>query len=274
VSIPGKPDLDHLVRALTADGQPEELGGRDSARAAFLAESQHPAAAPAARRSRGRHPRGWRLPGRRPPGWRYGGAWPGRPLAGLPRRLAAIAAAGVVVVAGLTAAAYARALPGPAQDIAHTVLAPLGLPGGQPLSPPPAVTIATSGAKTGRAGGAPSRAPSPRPGDDYLLTLAASRVRVPSGAVVALSGRVADRGRAVAGTPVRLFERLAGSATWALAGSAVTGPLGGFRLLSPPLTATTVFRAVAGPDNSHSAAVRVTVVSEPRARAASGAGGP
>jgi hypothetical protein len=141
------------------------------------------------------------------------------------------------------------------------------MPGGQQLSPPPGspstVTIATSGAKTARAGGAPSRAPSPRPDDDYLLTLTASRVRVPPGAVAELSGRVTDHGRAVAGTPVRLFERLAGSAAWELVATGVTGPRGGFLLLSPPLTTTAVFRVVAGPDNAHSAAVRVSVPPSP-----------
>lgn len=228
-------------------------------------------------------PRSWRKasaarPASRPRGWRYRGAWPRRPFTVLPGRLAAIAAAGVIAVAGLTAAAYARALPGPVQGIAHTVFAPLGMPGRQQLSVQPSspstVTIATSGAKSGRAGGAPSGTASPRPGDDYLLTLTATRVRVPSGAVVELGGRVTGRGRAVAGTPVRLFERLAGSAKWELVGTGVTGPRGGFRLLSPPLTVTAVFR-VAGPDNSRSAAVRVTVIrAKVTARSADDAPGP
>lgn len=37
-----------------------------------------------------------------------------------------------------------------------------------------------------------------------------------------------------------------------------SGPRGGFRLVSPPLTATAVFR-VLGPDAAHSVAVRVAV---------------
>ena len=184
----------------------------------------------------------------------------GRPAA-LPGRLAALAAAGIIAVAGLTAAAYAQALPGPMQQAAHTVFAPLGVPDSQQQPGHPAAeTIATSGGKSRRAGDASSRTPSPRPGDDYLLTLTASRVRVPAGAVVELGGRVTDRGRAAAGVPVRLFERLAGSATWKPVRTGVTGPRGGFRLLSPPLTTTAVFRVVAGPGNAHSAAVRVTVV--------------
>jgi hypothetical protein len=249
VSTPRKPDLASLTRALTADGQPDELVARDAARTAFLAESR-------------RHAAG--QPSARPRGWRPGGARPRPPVT---RRLAAIAAAGVIAVAALTAAAYTRALPGPAQDIAHTVFAPLGLPGRQQPSVPPgspaAVTIATPSGKSAGTSGAASRTPSPPSADDYLLTLTASQVRVPASAVVELGGRVTDRGRAVAGAPVRLFERLAGSATWELVATGVTGPRGGFRLLSPPLTTTAVFRVVAGPDNAHSAAVRVSVPPSP-----------
>ena len=241
MSTPGKPDLDRLITALTADGRPDELAGRDAALAAFRAAGQHAAADQAAGRRR-------RVPFRRPP-------------AALPGRLAALAAAGITAVAGLTAAAYAQALPGPMQQAAHTVFAPLGVPESQQQPGHPAAeTIATSGGKSRRAGDASSRTPSPRPGDDYLLTLTASRVRVPAGAVVELGGQVTGRGRAAAGVPVRLFERLAGSATWKPVRTGVTGPRGGFRLLSPPLTTTAVFRVVAGPGNAHSAAVRVTVV--------------
>ena len=241
MSPPGKPDLDRLITALTGEGRPDELAGRDAALAAFRAAGQPAAAGQAAGRRR-------RVPFRRPP-------------AALPGRLAALAAAGIIAVAGLTAAAYAQALPGPMQQAAHTVFAPLGVPESQQQPGHPAAeTIATSGGKSRRAGGASSRTPSPRPGDDYLLTLTASRVRVPAGAVVELGGQVTDRGRAAAGVPVRLFERLAGSATWKPVRTGVTGPRGGFRLLSPPLTTTAVFRVVAGPGNAHSGAVRVTVV--------------
>ena len=231
MSNPGKPDLDRLVTALTADGQPDELTGRDAAATAFREARRRDAAAGRARRR-------WRLSPR-------------------------LASAGVVlaVAAGIAAAAYVRALPGPAQDVAHTVFAPLGVPGNQQSGHPAAVTIATSGGTSARPGGS-SRTPSPRAGGDYRLTLAASRLRVPAGAVVEFGGRVTEDGAGAAGVPVRLFERLAGSATWQLAASGVTGPRGGFRLTSPPLTATAVFRVV-GPGAKHSAAVRVTVL--PRA---------
>jgi len=139
------------------------------------------------------------------------------------------------------------------------VFAPLGVPGNQqPSGHPAAVTTSTSGGKSGGSHGASSTTPSLRPGNAYFLTLTTSRVRVPAGAVIELSGRVTDHGRPAAGAPVRLFERLAGSADWEPVASGVTGPRGGFRLLSPPLTKTAVFRVV-GPDAKHSAAVRVTV---------------
>ena len=238
MSTPRKPDLDQLVAALTADGQAEELAGRDAAVAAFRAASQRGAAAGSARAHRG---------------WSFH-----RPLVGLPARLAAAGAA-LIVAAGAVAAAYAQALPGPAQELAHTVFAPLGVPANQ-SGHSADVTTATSGGT-----------PSPRPGGDYRLTLSASRLRVPAGTAVAFAGRVTEGGAAAADVPVRLFERLAGTTAWQLVASGVTGPRGGFRLESPPLTATGVFRMV-GPDAKHSAAVRVAVISPlPASRSASGA---
>lgn len=251
MSTPRKPDLDRLVTALTADGRPDELAGREAAVVAFRAASQRAAA--------GRGPGRRRVPFL-------------RPVTALPRRLAAIGAV-MVVAAGVAAAAYTQALPGPAQDLAHTVFAPLGVPGNQPPGRPghpAAATVATSGGKPGR----PDGTSSARAGHDFLLTLTASRVRVPAGAVVEFGGRVSDHGRVAAGGRVRLYERLAGSATWELVASGVTGPRGGFRLLSPPLTTTAIFR-VAGPDNAHSAAVRVSVVrAKVTAATADGAQGP
>jgi hypothetical protein len=240
VSTPRKPDLDRLVTALTADGRPDELAGREATVAAFRAAGRRDAADGPTRRRR--------VPMR-------------RPRTTLPRRLAAIGAV-VVVAAGVAAAAYTQALPGPAQELAHTVFAPLGVPGNQPPSQPghpAAVTIATSGAKSGRATpGGKAKTPSPRPGDDYLITVAVSRARVPAGARVALTGRVSEHGRPAAGVRVRLFERLAGSAQFELVATGVTGRLGGFRLPSPPLATGAVFRVV-GPDAAHSVAVRVAL---------------
>jgi len=84
------------------------------------------------------------------------------------------------------------------------------------------------------------------------------RTRVPAGAVVVFTGRVTDSGRAAGGVRVRLFERIAGTAAEELVATGATGPRGGFRLESPPLTATAVFR-VLGPDAAHGVAVRIAV---------------
>ncbi len=244
MSTPRKPDLDQLIAALTADGSAEELAGREAAVAAFRADGRHDATEGPGR--------GRRVSVR-------------HPVTTWPPRLAAVGAA-VIVAAGVAAAAAPHALPGPAPDLAHTVVAPLGGPGSrQPSGHPAAVTISTSGGKSGRSRHASSATPSPRPGNAYFLTLTTPRVRVPAGALIELSGRVTDHGRPVAGAPVRLFERLAGSADWEPVASGVTGPRGGFRLLSPPLTKTAVFRVV-GPDAKHSAAMRVAVA-DPRVTA-------
>lgn len=80
--------------------------------------------------------------------------------------------------------------------------------------------------------------------------------------VAVLSGRVADRDGAAAGLRVWLAERAAGSAQWTVVASGVTGPRGGFRLVSPPLTTAVVFRVVA-PDGTYSAPVRVSVPRTP-----------
>ena len=131
MSTPREPGMDQLISALTADGRQDELAGRDAALAAFRAAGQRAATEPTLRQRRF-------VPSSRPlTGW-------------LPPRLTVIAAVAAVVVAVIVAAAYTRALPGPVQDAAHTVFAPLGVPGGQhgssgtaPNQGPAAITAAT-----------------------------------------------------------------------------------------------------------------------------------
>ena len=252
MSTPRKPDLDHLFAALTADSRPDELAGRDAALAAFRAASQRNAD---------------RRTGLR------GSASFRRPFTALPGRLAAVAAA-IVVVAGVTTAAYTQVLPAPVQQAAHDVFAPLGVPNSQQQSGHPTPGTGSSAVIAATSGTAAAKTNTPRPENAYLLTLTASRVRVPTGTVVEFTGLVTNRGRAAAGVRVRLAERIAGSTTWRLVAIGVTGPRGGFRLLSPPVTTTAVFR-VAEPDGAHSAAVRVTVArTKVTARAADGVPGP
>jgi hypothetical protein len=112
-----EPGLEHLIGALTASGHPDELAGRDAARAAFCAASQQPTAA----RS------GWAWPAST---W---SAWRRRPIRlALPARLAVAFAVVAAVVGGFTAAATAQVLPAPVQRIADNVLAPLGVPVSRP----------------------------------------------------------------------------------------------------------------------------------------------
>ncbi len=240
MSTPGKPDLDQLVAALIADANGEELSGRDAALAAFRAARQRDGAPGSAR-------------------W-YRSPSFGRPFAGLSRRLATAGAA-LVVAAGIAAAAYSQALPGPVQQFAHTVFAPLGVPNGHssPGTGSADITVSQTG-KAGKKAGASPRTPSAQPSGGYRVTVAVSRARVPGGGVLAFTGRITDDGHPAADVVVRLFERVAGTATERLVAIGVTGPRGGYRLVSPPLTATAVFR-VAGPGTAHSVAIRVTVVS-------------
>jgi hypothetical protein len=244
VNTPPEPGIDQLISALTADGRPDELAGRDAVLAAFRAAGQRAATEPTLRQRRV-------VPSSRPlTGW-------------LPTRLAAVAVAAVVVIAGIAAAAYTRALPGPVQDAAHTVFAPLGVPGQQPhpgTAPdqgPAAITAAT------QPGDCPScatvfKTPSPRTGNYYVVTLSGARVRVAGGVVAVLAGRVAEYGSPAAGVRVALVARSAASAQWRIVATGVTGPRGGFRFVTPPLTADAVFRVVA-PDGAYSGPVRVTV---------------
>ena len=237
-----EPGLDRLIMALTTDGHPAELAGRDAALAAFRAASQSPRRAP------------WRSP-----------------LGLLPARVAAIVAAGAAVLAGVTAAAYAQALPAPVQHLAHTVFAVVGVPNSQPepAGHGQAHRTAPATGQGGAPGSAPqgagcpcpastSATPSPTAGGQFALTVSAARVHVPAYAVDVFTGRVTQHGHAAAGVRVRLLERPAGAATWRLAASGKTGPQGRFRLLTPQLTTTSAFR-VSGPGSSHSTRVWVTV---------------
>ena len=250
MNTPREPGMDQLISALTADGRPDELAGRDAALTAFRAAGQRAATEPTLRQRRV-------VPFRRPlTGW-------------LPPRLTAVAAVAAVVVAVIVAAAYTQALPGPVQDAAHTVFAPLGVPGGQhgssgtaPNQEAAAITTAT------KPGDCPScttvfKTPSPRSGNYYVVTLSGTRVRVATGVVVALTGRVAKAGSPAAGVRVALVMRTVASPQWRIVATGVTGPLGGFRFVTPPLTASAVFRMVA-PDGAYSGAVRVAVPRTPR----------
>ncbi len=242
MSTPREPGLDQLIRALTADGHPAELAGRDAALAAFRAASQS-------------SPR--RVPTR-------------SPLGRMPARLAAVVAAGAAALAGVTAAAYAQALPAPVQQIAHTWFAVVGVPNSQPqpastghaAPTTPAGQASTPGSAPQGAGcpcpASTSATPSPTAVAHVTVTLSAVRDRVPGFAIDVFTGHVTRHGHPAAGVTVQLLQHPAGSTTWRLAASGKTGPHGGFRLHTPRLTTTSAFR-VSGPGSSHSSSVWVAV---------------
>jgi hypothetical protein len=233
-----RPDhgLDRFISALTAPGQPDELARREAVRAAFRSAWQ-PGNEPTI------------PPPRRPVPLRNW--WPGS----LRLRLTAVAAAAFIALAGVTTCAYTRTLPGPVQDVAHSVLAPLGVPGR--ARPGPLTAGLNPGTGAPASSGTTSKAPTTGSGG-YRVTLSASAARVAAGTAVVFTGRVTEGGQDAADAPVRLVERLAGTSQWQVVTTGTTGPRGRFRLVSPPLTATAVFRVIA-PDGGHSGPARVTV---------------
>jgi hypothetical protein len=261
-----EPGLDHLITALTTRGHPQELTGRDNALAAFRAASLPPfqfgaEAPPAATRST-RSVRSARRPRSR---WQL-----------IPVRLAAVTAAGFAAVfAGVTAAAYAQALPAQMQHIAHTVLAPLGVPNSQPqmrasgpasLPPSTAPAAASVGRQQPGASASPAAAcPCPvtstttisRKAVTYAITLTAAKAQVRPDAFDEFTGKVSKAGQPAKDLRVRLLERVAGSPAWRVAATGVTGPKGEVKLrVRVPVSAT--FK-LAVPDGRRSAPVAVTV---------------
>jgi len=238
-----EPGLDHLIRALTADGFPHELAGRDAALAAFRAASSEEH-----RRSRFALPRELRMP----------------------TRLTTAAAALVAGIAGFTAAAYAQALPAPVQHIAYSVLAPFGVPNSQSsASPTPAGTQPGSAPGSAAAGGhhtasPSSSAPHPTPaaspakaGSTLVLTVAG--VQLPAGGTDVISGKLTYRGQPEPGVRVRLLKQAAAAPGWQRAGSAVTGPGGRVRFGAVRITRNTVFR-LAVSSGAGSSPVSVTAI--------------
>jgi hypothetical protein len=240
-----EPGLDQLIKALTADGHPSELAGKGAALAAFRAASAQP---------------------RRKAGF--------RPLPGAPARVSAVAAALIAAFAGLTAAAYAKALPAPVQHIAYSVFSPLGVPDNQ--TAPAGHSIRKPGRPARHVHVVPrhvSPTPSPSPSPTCpcpsatahraltgaVLAVTVTRVQLPANGWDQFTGRLTVHGRPEPGIRIRLLERPAGSARWILAGSGVTGGHGRMRVGIPHLTQNATFR-FAGPHRVRSDSVSVTVI--------------
>lgn len=244
-----EPGLDQLIRALTAGGHPHEFAGRDAALAAFRAASREPR-----RRARFSAP-----------------AWPRTPT-----RLSTVAAALVTGLAGVTAAAYAQALPTQVQDIAHSVLSPFGVPGSQgPGVPEPSGTAPGSApgsaTATARHAASPSAAcPCPTATSSHAiagsaLVLTLGRVQLPADETDIISGELTYHGRPEPGVRVRLLEQVAGAPGWQPAGTRVTGGHGRVRFGALRITRNTVFQ-LAIPGGADSARLSVTVIPHVRLR--------
>jgi len=236
-----EPGLDHLIRALTADGYPHELAGRDAALAAFRAaygqQRHQPRFSP----------------------WLSGS-----------RRLSTVAAVLVAGIAGFTAAAYAQALPAPVQRIAYSVLSPFGVPDNQPPTSPArsgrAPGSAPGSAAAGGHGTASPSASCPCPTATSAQAVAGSvvainvgRTQLPAGGSDAIAGKLTRHGRPESGVRVRLLEQPAGSPGWQLVASGVTGGRGKVRFGVVRLTKNAAFR-LATPGGAASAPVSVTVI--------------
>ena len=236
-----EPGLDRLISALTADGYPHELAGRDAALAAFRAARAQP------RRRVSfdiRH--------------------------GVSARLSAVAAALLIAFAGLTAAAYAKALPGPVQHIAYSVLAPFGVPDNQSGSarhslpkPRGPSGVATHHRRVPASPSASASCPCPAPPSrralkGSALAVSAARLRLPANGWDQFTGKLSYHGRPEADVRIRLLERAAGTASWRQVGSGLTGGHGGVRVAVPHVTTNATFR-LASPDGVHSSSIFVTV---------------
>jgi hypothetical protein len=228
--IPETPGLEALFRALTAEGDATEVVGRQRALMMF-------------RQARGQSGLTQPLP-----------AQPASVRRPVPRRrafrLAGVAAALLVACGGLAAAAYAQILPGPVQDIAHTVLAPLGVPS---ASHAPRGTPSTGlGPSTPSGPNGPSPAPSaatscPCPADGASgkpgLRLSAARLRVAAGEADTFTGHVSSDGHPGRHVLVRLLARAAADrGTWRVAGTGMTSATGDVTFTVPHVPATTMFR--------------------------------
>jgi hypothetical protein len=235
------PELQPLVKALTADAAPAELDSEEAAVAMFSAFSSQ---------------RGARSPRRRrfvPP--------------------VSVAAAAAVVLAALTGGAYAAVLPASMQHIAHRVLFRIGVPdvrqpgssaGSSPLSVGSLSDHSSAATAEPPAAGSPATLrPGPVPAGPPLpgrpLLLSAARTQIAAGSTATLVGRLAPGATPRTAVLVRLLE-LTGS-RWRPVGSALTGANGTVTFTVRHLTRNTRFE-LAGPDGADaaSAALLVTVV--------------
>jgi hypothetical protein len=167
-----------------------------------------------------------------------------------------LAAAVTVALGGMTAAAYAAALPAPVQHLAHNVLGFAGVPDTQSGggAPGPARSGHHAGAAAGQVTHRPhpsSSPPSSSPGaatsasaktGQLVLSVVAASGRIAAGGAAVIDGRLTRSGAGVAGARITLVDRLAGQALWHVAGTGTTTPDGNVAISVPGLATNAVFR--------------------------------
>jgi hypothetical protein len=282
----GDPGIDQLFRILTAGPSPAELAGEQSALAMFRTNVS-PLSGPAPVKAtpvNGTPVNGTTVPfpaGRQATSPNRSARRPFRAPARWGVRLAA---AGAIVIGGMTAAAYAAALPEPVQNVAHHVLGFAGVPepqhlrhshtsrgrghhvvapAGQPSTPlggKPHPSQASKPSTSAHASASPTVSPSASPAAAGPATLSASAgsAVIDAGLQPVIDGQLTRAGTGVAGVTVKLIERLAGHPFWHVAGTGQTTSGGNVAITGRPLVTNAVFR-LRIPGGVHSASVLVTV---------------
>jgi hypothetical protein len=275
--LPAEPGLEHVLRALIAEGDATELVGRQGALTMFRAARAQaatqglpahgwtpqdqsarsdpalsypalsqpaPAAPPAREAAIARRARAFRRTDRRPRRF---------PLA------AAIGAALAVACAGMAVAAYAAILPSPIQDIAHNVFAPIGVPGTAPAATAPVTPGPASGGPgqgtgpsnpspnglaTSPAGTPSAAATCPCPGSSGAtrVSMTVASNPVPFGARDVFTGHVLRNGHPGRLVRVRLLVRLStGDGTWRVVVTGLTNANGTVWLADPWMSSDATF---------------------------------
>jgi len=276
----GDPGIEQFFRILTAGPTPAELAGEQSARAMFLANvSPLPGPVPVNERPVNG------TPVNRPTVPIPAGRQVTKPERSVRRRFGGpvrwgvrLAAAGVIAISGMTAAAYAAALPEPVQNLAHHVFGIVGVPSpqhprhattrrgsGHHAAPPagqssrsPGRQPSPSQAAKPSASASPSASPSPAATGPAVLSASTTSAIINAGSQPVIDGQLTRAGTGTGGVTVKLIERLAGHPFWHVVGTGQTTPGGNVAITGPPLAMNAVFR-LRVPGGIHSAGVLVTV---------------
>lgn len=248
--------LDELLRALTGPAERAELADEQAALALFRRSATSSAGVP---------PGHGRVAGLGGPAGHFATRQIRKPTRW---NLRLVAAAAVVLCAGMAAAAYASALPAPVQRLAHVVFQFAGVPDSQAGS---GSAGSSHGAPAGHNPSAPANAaPSaaaptagasspPVAAGPAVLSATADATRITAGTGVLITAQLSWPGHTVAGLTMKVLERQAQTLAWHAVGSVPTGAAGNGAVGVPVVGTNTVFRVVVA-HVAVSPNVRVTVV--------------